>query len=395
MAKKAPDPTERKRSSSRKTPLNAVTEPLSVGNAFSNGSVSFRMRRLEPFIGWAIAAATAWVNIFHGDASTTAWIVALYAACIGAWSRMFPARRALAFMLRAVLLLCGAILVQLAPGTGGPAGHYFFWTIAIVAAYGLLLPAGWTSVLAVLALAAFGVCSWLAMPGSAWLDAAVKAGLVGMFAPLAALFGRSLLLSDKQVELSLMDRRTRLYNEAGFLEHGAVLLDECRRHKRPFSLVLFNAADLRDIPGLFGRKNADRLFAQAVRGIVSASQGESLAARTGQTVFALVLPGMTAARASNLVQQKLGDPPSVQLELPHGKVVIVLDTVVREADSSTLVLEDLYDALQAQLREPCDAVSPVTPPPGKDRTVRGVSSAVGRPRAVSPTVPMPLARPAA
>ena len=400
MANKAPDPTERKRSSTRKNPLNAVTEPLSMSSAFSNGNVSFRMRRLEPFIGWAIAVATAWVNIFHADAGATPWIVALYAACIGAWSRMFPARRALSFLLRAVLLLCGAMLLQLAPGTGGPAGHYFFWTIAIVASYSLLLPAGWTSVLAVLALAAFAACSWLAVPGTPWLDAVVKAGLVGMFAPLAALFGRSLLLSDKQVELSLMDRRTQLYNEAGFMEHGAVLLDECRRNKRPFSMVLFNAADLRDVPGLLGRKHADKLFAQAVRGMVSASQGESLAARTGSTVFALVLPGMTAARASTLVQQKLGDPPSVQLDLPHGKVVIVLDTVISEATPTTLVLEDLYDALRAQLRERHDissheAASPQAAQSGVDRKVRGVSAPASRPRVASPTVPMPLAGTAA
>lgn len=392
----APAKPARPADSPKKKPLNAVTDTDVLGSAFRNGAVTFRMGRLEPFIALALAGATAWINLFHTQAAYTVWVVALYAAAIGFWGRMFPARRELTLLARGALLMCGAFVLHTAAGTQGPSGLYLFWPLAIIVSYALLLPTGWAVLLAVFGLVEIALCSWLVLAPGEWVATIAQVGLLGAFAPIALMFGRSMHLSDRQVELSLMDRRTRLYNEAGFLEYGAVLLEDCRRAKRPFSLVLLNAADLRDVPGLLGRKTGQKLFNQAVRGIASAIQGEGLAARTDSAVFALILPGLTAAKAQALVCQKLGDPPSVQLDLPHGKVTVVLDMVVAEADAGTLALEDLYDTLQGRLREPRGAA-----PAGNklaDKLARTKERAPvdgALPRAASPTVPMPLAQPAA
>jgi GGDEF domain-containing protein len=302
---------------------------------------------------------------------------------------MFPARREIAFFARGLLLVCGAFVLHTAEGVNGPTGMYVFWTLGVVLGYALLLPGGWAVLLAAFGLAELAVCAWLVATPGGLAATVAQAGLLVAFVPIGLMFGRAMHQADRQVELSLMDRRTRLYNEAGFLEHGAVLLDDCRRAKRPFSLVLLNADDLRDVPGLVGRKAGQKLFNQAVRGIASAIQGEGLAARTDSAVFALILPGLTAAKAQALVCQKLGTPPSVQLELPHGKVNIVLDMVVAEADASTRVLEDLYDSLQGRLREPRGGLLPT-------RTAGAGKRADAVPvRAASPTVPLPLAQPAA
>lgn len=397
MASRNPFPTRtavpskapRSTDAPRKKPLNAVTDLDTAGSAFRNGAATFRLRRLEPCIALALAGAAAWVNLFHPQAAYTVWVVALYAAAIGFWGRMFPARRELTFFARGVLLVCGALVLHTASGVHGPTGIYLFWTLGVVLGYALLLPAGWAVLLAALGLAELAVCAWLMDTPGIGMASVAQAGLLIAFVPIGLMFGRAMHQADRQVELSLMDRRTRLYNEAGFLEHGAVLLEDCRRAKRPFSLVLLNADDLRDVPGLVGRKAGQKLFNQAVRGIASAIQGEGLAARTDSAVFALILPGFTAAKAQALVCQKLGDPPSVQLELPHGKVTVVLDMVVAEADASTRVLEDLYDTLQGRLREPRGATPARAALAGK--LVDGSSPV----RAASPTVPMPLAQPTA
>lgn len=319
----------------------------SEGSPLFGGAVSFRVRRLEPSLAWLMAGYTLWVNIVLNPSGAAVWWMALMAASVGGWSRMFPAHHQGAMFGRGVLLIVGAFFLHMAPGSEGATGPYFLWPVLVTLFYSLLLSAGWSSLLVGLALVEFGFACWLAQPSVSWQQALAYVGFLAAAPPLSMAFGRSMRASDEQAESSLRDERTMLYNESGFFVHGAVLLAECRKGGRPFSMVLLNGGDLRDIPELLGRKVANELFAQAVQAI-GAIPGEGIAARIDSLEFALLLPGVTAERAAALVKQRLGEPPQLVVKIAGKPVIIVLDMAIAQTKDQEQTIEELYDSLHVR-----------------------------------------------
>ncbi len=354
--------------------------------------VTFRMRRLEPLVAWMVAGFTLWLNIVFNATGMAFWLIAFFAACIGGWGRMFPARQQPTMFLRAALLLVGTLLLQISAGTGAAVGPYVLLPAVISVFYAILLSTLWAALLVVLALVTFGIACWLTLSSVPWQALLAYTGFLVLVPPLAMEFGRALRQSDEDTESTLKDNRSQLYNEAGFFVHGAVLLAECHQRGRPFCMVLLNGADLLDVPGLLGRKAANDLFAQVVRGIADVS-GEGIAARTDSVEFGLLLPGVAADRAAALVKQQLGDPPMVALKVVSKDksdtkpIVIVLDMAVAQATDKSQTIEELYDDIHARW-----VVSKETGKAVAKAPVLGPDDDRAGPRRVvtSPTVPMNL-----
>jgi GGDEF domain-containing protein len=348
-----------------------------------------------------IAGYTLWVGILTNPPGNEVWLMVFFAACVGGWSSKFPARQAAVLLLRAVLLLSGTMLLHGLAGSGGATGPFFNWLVLIAIFYALLLPTPLALVLSALALLEFGLACWLVPPLPRWTDILVHMGFLLMAPPLAMKFGQSMRQSDVRAESSLRDNRTLLYNETGFFVHGAMLLDDCNKRDRPFSMVLLNGRDLRDIPGLLGRKVTNDLFAQIVQGI-GAVPGEGIAARTDSVEFALLLPGVTMQGAVALVRQQLGDPPKVEVQIAGKPVVIGLDMAVSQSTDKTQSLEGLYDALHLRWAERQNLKrrkgDKPDGPAQADKTVKTAPTLPGFDDAqaiivrheASPTVPMPL-----
>lgn len=308
------------------------------------GAVSFRVRRLEPMVAWVLAGFTVWQSIVLYPAGASVWWMALLAASLGGWSRMFPARHQVVMFARGMVLVLAAFLLHVAPDASGATGPYFLWSVMTTLFYALLLSVGWAAVLAASALLEFGLACWMAQPSPSWQLVLAYAGFLVVVAPLSMAFGRALRESDEQAESSLRDERTMLYNESGFFVHGAVLLAECRKAARPFTMVLLNGSDLRDIPELLGRKVANDLFAQAVQAIGSIPS-EGIAARIDSVEFAVLLPGSTAERAAALVKQRLGDPPQLEIKINAKPIAIMLDVAIAQVKDQSQTIEELYDSL--------------------------------------------------
>ena len=375
------NPADRRRRAADVIPGGA---PVRLGLA--GGGVTFRVRRLEPLLAWVMAAYTLWVSILINPPGAAVWFITLFAAGIGGWSQMFPARHENTMLVRGVLLLVGALLLHLVSGSGGATGPYFFWPVLIAIYYALLLSPQRAAVLALLSLVEFTVACWLAQPSPPWQDILVHAGFLILIPPLTMMFGQSMRQSDERAESSMRDNKTLLYNETGFFVHGAVLLADCHQRDRPFSMVLLNGADLRDIPGLLGRKVANDLFAQVVQGI-GAVPGEGIAARTDSVEFALLLPGVPAQRAGELMQQQLGKPPKVEVMIDGKPVVILLDMAVAQATDKAQSIEALYDVLHARWSTQPRAGSTIAKLQNPGFEHDPVDSAR---REAGPTIPLPL-----
>ena len=249
--------------------------------------------------------------------------------------------------IRAMLLLVGTFVAMTLPGAGGATGPNFSSLLLVILFYSLILSVPRAAMLAAVAMAGFAACFVADQPVSPWKEALVQGGLLVLATALFIATGRTMRQSDDTVEAALRDHKTLLYNESGFFIHGAVMLEECRRRQRPFSMVLLDASDLRDIPDLLGRKVTNDLFAQAVQAI-SKVPGEGIAARIDANEFGLLLPGVPAERAAALMQQRLGDPPQISITFEGKPVVIHLEMAIAQALEATQSIEELYDILHAR-----------------------------------------------
>ncbi|MGQ0710415.1 MAG: GGDEF domain-containing protein [Rhodoferax sp.] len=374
-------PTSKRHPADRRRRASDAGAPASAGSqAWFGTVVSFRMRRLEPLVALALAAYTVWAGVLLRP-GTSVWWMALMAASVGGWSQILPARHPFVMVLRGALLLAGAFLLHAAVGATGP---FFAWALWVPLFYALLFSSGWAAVLGALAVLEFAAaCVW-GPPVPSWPQALAQGGLLLTAVPLALVCARALRASDEQVETTLRDERTMLYNESGFFLHGAVLLADCHKAGRPFSMVLLNGADFGDIPDLLGRRAANDLFSQAVQAI-AAIPGEGIAARIDALEFAVLLPGVAGERAAQLVKQRLGDPPKVEVQIHSKPVVIVMDMVVAQAKDPAETLEELYDRLHAHwaAKRARTAAAKKALQAGDERYSNEFANA-------SPTVPLPL-----
>lgn len=356
--------------------------------SLGSDQVTFDTARLEPRLVWAIAAFAVWAAVILNPGDIVVWLLALYAAAIGGWCRVSPARAQAPMLLRAALLMLGGLALQASGDTEGPAGPFFVWPVMVTAIYSLLLSGPWAIGLWALAVAEFVAARSLANTAPSWQLTLAQAGMLVFFAFVAMEFGRFMRGLDQQAELSRKDLRSRMYNEAGFFAHGGRLFDDCKRRKRPFTMVLLSSADLRDVADLAGKKAANQLFAELVQRIAAATPREGLAARTDATEFGLALPRLSAVRAAALVHQQLGQPPRVELTLKGRTIVVMLDAVIAEATADVSTLEDMYDRLRAKLpRYPADAAA--TAPTDTHSTLQGMlESEAPVPHHARPTMPM-------
>ncbi len=395
QAKENTPPTDKRRSEGRRR-TDAAESRYGKRDARASTGVTFRLRRLEPQVAWVFAGYSLWLNIVFNATGFGFWLVVLFAACIGGWGRMFPARQQVAMFARAALLLVGAVLLQLSAGPGSAIGPYSILAPLTLVFYLFLLARPWALGLVLFALAAFAMVAWLTLAAVPWQAVLAYTGVLIAVVPITLQFGNALRLSEESTESTLRDDKTQLYNEAGFFVHGAVLLADCRQSGRPFCMVLLSAADLLDVPGLLGRKVANDLFAQVVRGIARVS-GEGIAARTDAVEFALLLPGVSADRAAALVKQQLGDPPRVEVKLDAKDgvdakpITIVLDMAIAQAKDKSENIEALYDGLHTRWTESKAVDKTRGKSVGKGLALEPYDDRVSGPRRIaSPTVLMDL-----
>ena len=373
--------SERRRQARRSAAerMKEQSQPLS-------GAVSFQLRRLEPIVGWALAAYTFWASLVLTNADGAQWLMVVFAAAMALWARQYPARIQLPLFVRAVLFLIGAQFIGMAPGSGGPMGAYFVWPCVVVVFYGLLLVRSWALCLSGLALLGYAIAAWFLRSEATWPAMANHFAFLAALAGLSAAFGETLRISGEKAESTLRDDRSHLYNETGLFVHGAQLLEESRRRGQAFCMVLLHGTDLKDISSLVGRKVANDLFMQMVK-VIGMVPGNGIAARIEGAEFVLLMPGLDNKTAQAYLHQRLGNPPKVEVRIKGKAVAIVLEMVAGQADTSDHELDTLYDSLHRQLQQQSRSEG--------NPTLAGlldieIGEAPSHRRAAAPTVPMEL-----
>jgi GGDEF domain-containing protein len=342
--------------------MQSPSQPASLGGGRIASSPQRRApqritgsaQRLEPSVGWSIAACCAWLAVFGIADVPVLWLSALFAALVGVWAKFRPARRQFDLALRAIALLAGAYVLHLlisGTDTGASSNLVLGWLGVVCLFYAFLLQPAWAAgvtALAVVEFAAFAVQSGM---DPAPADLAAQAGYLCIFPSLLAMkFGAAMRRPEQVLESERIDAGTGLYNMAGFMAHGNEMLARAHRDKRLLSVAVFDCSDLVEVRDIYGSRTARKLMAGLVGKLTRLTAGRGLAARTGPTEFTVVVWG-GREKALARIERVLGNPMRIELDAGDSEIVLVPWFQAEAAGLGVGCVEELYQDLRRDISE--------------------------------------------
>ena len=109
---------------------------------------------------------------------------------------------------------------------------------------------------------------------------------------------------EQQKEMAMLDPLTGVANRRAFYQLAAVEIDRSRRYPFPFSVLVMDIDNFKDINDEFGHQVGDRLLVSVVETIKAHLRAIDIVARFGGDEFVILLVD-TSEAAANLVARKL------------------------------------------------------------------------------------------
>lgn len=330
------------------TPAAVSSEVLAAAERHTR--VPLRIRRQEYVIAWGLALSTAWVATLELPGQYAPWVLALLALAIGGWCRQYPAQHTAMMMLRASILLVGLTAVQLS--LDGAASHslFRFWPVVLAAGYALIAERRWAIAILLICLSQFGATTaLLGISGASLQSALASLGIVLVWPIVSMILARPVHQSVAQIEASLSDESSGLYNAAGLLANGRDLMSQHVRSEEPIAIALVRYRDRAGAERLLGRQAAVRLMGRTLRVIAARSGGAAIAARVGSNEYALLLPGRDSKQARALLRSRLGEPAQLSTELNGTVVRFELEWTATSPRPEIQTIELLYKRVRDKL----------------------------------------------
>lgn len=168
-------------------------------------------------------------------------------------------------------------------------------------------------------------------------------------AVLASQAGLLLRRLDVRRNAARVDPSTGLFSQAGLVSFGDDLLDGCRRSGRPTAMVVFDCTDLAEVGSVYGARVARAMRRKLIAGLSAVACPRGLVGRTGPTQFAVVLPGLDQEQALRRVQHVLGTPSCIEYDSRGSEIVLVPDLAVESTSAEVTDCSALYKLLDGRL----------------------------------------------
>ncbi|WP_167772830.1 GGDEF domain-containing protein [Ramlibacter humi] len=300
--------------------------------------VTDSVRRLEPLLMAALAAAIASTAVFAGEGPSGLAAAALAPMLAAAWAKVWPARHQAGVAARSTLMVTAILLAALCASAGGTLLPTIWLGFAGLA-YGVLLRGAWTTGLTVFAVAGWAGVELLA--GRPLLEGLQGLALLVLAPQIAAVAGGAWLRRlDARREATRFDGVTGLFSRDGL----CAAVDLLGSAGRPAAVAVFDCNDLLEIQRIYGTRIGRGMVSRVVRqlGLLAGERG--FAARTGPAEFTVVLPGAGRERVLAAVQQAFGTPTRVEYDFRDSEIMVVPNVLIGIAGEG----EDV-GALQAAL----------------------------------------------
>jgi GGDEF domain-containing protein len=193
-----------------------------------------------------------------------------------------------------------------------------------------------------------------------------------------------------------------LRDKQAMLALGDEMLSRSRRDNQPLSVVVLDVKDLPQRTRVFGTDIAGQFVSHALSKLNGIATSTGFAARTGATVFTVLLPGFGHDRAATAIHEALGNPCRIEFDAGNGDAVVVPEFMVQTVSRETASIEEVYQSLRRnisqtrinnQRRQNHLGREPESRPQPKELLLAGAStSSQGARQAVFwvATTPMPL-----
>jgi len=120
-------------------------------------------------------------------------------------------------------------------------------------------------------------------------------------------------LESQLRELATRDSLTGLLNRRAFLERGTALLDHCRRHAKPCTVLMIDIDHFKRINDRYGHQTGDDSLRACATSIAGALREADILGRLGGEEFAALLPH-SSTESAHLVAERIRDAIS-QLQI--------------------------------------------------------------------------------
>ncbi len=121
-------------------------------------------------------------------------------------------------------------------------------------------------------------------------------------------------LESQLRELATRDSLTGMLNRRAFLERGTALIDHCRRHARPCTVLMIDIDHFKRINDRYGHQTGDDSLRACATSIAGALRDADILGRLGGEEFAALLPH-SSIESAHLVAERIRDAIS-QLQIP-------------------------------------------------------------------------------
>lgn len=132
--------------------------------------------------------------------------------------------------------------------------------------------------------------------------------------------------NERLEQLAMTDPLTTLFNRRHFEERAARDLEVAKRAQRPFSLLVLDVDEFKQVNDRFGHLVGDRVLQGVGRVLLESARAMDLSARIGGEEFTVAMPDATAQdaiAAAERIRERIASPGPFDLLALHGEKVTI------------------------------------------------------------------------
>lgn len=130
---------------------------------------------------------------------------------------------------------------------------------------------------------------------------------------------------------------------------GDEMLKRSRSGNFALSVAVFDLTDLPELKSVFGSRVVQEVIQKLTAKFQLMANSRGLVARTGPTVFTVLLPGFGRDRALSLIREVMGHPCCIELDGSDEEIVLIPEFMVQTVRRDTGSMAEVYETLRRDI----------------------------------------------
>lgn len=127
---------------------------------------------------------------------------------------------------------------------------------------------------------------------------------------------------------------------------GDVMMQRARREKQAMTVAVFDLSDLPELRSVFGKRVTQEVVQRVSEMFQRIATSKGMVARTGTTLFTVLMPGFGRDRALAVISEVMGFPCCIELDSIRDEVVLIPEYMVQTVRGDTASVADVIATLR-------------------------------------------------